>query len=148
MKVTKLLLCDRMTAELLLLMLHFQQASKTEQLLLKNFFYWMHSSESEKMTVQLQLNNFCKEVFRFNVYFRKWQNDCYETRWQYNFHFLGDILKWHTKLNNFWFNAELRKRRNDCWVTKWQLNFHCFYCIFKWHTKLNNFCKRSFWFED
>ena len=63
MKVTKLLLCDRMTAKLLLLMLHFQQASKTEQLLLKNFFYWMHSSESEKMTVQLQLNNFCKEVF-------------------------------------------------------------------------------------
>ena len=34
-----------------------------------------------------------KKVFWFDAYFRKWQNDCFVTKWQLNFHFSCDNLK-------------------------------------------------------
>ena len=85
----------------------------------KMFFDAMFNSESDEMTafrpsdsltfafyVTFSNNRpywttFVKEVFWCNVYFRKWRNDCIVTKWQLNFHFLCDNLKWHTKLNNF-----------------------------------------------
>ena len=44
---------------------------------------------------------FVKVVFWVNDKFRKWQNECFVTKWQLNFHFLWDILKKHIKLSNF-----------------------------------------------
>ena len=44
---------------------------------------------------------FVKEVFWFDVWLRKWQNDYFVTKLQLNFNFLYDILKLYTKLNNF-----------------------------------------------
>ena len=46
------------------------------------------------------------------------------TKWQLSFHFLFDVLKYHTKLNKFfWSDALFRNWRNDCIVTKWKFNF-------------------------
>ena len=44
---------------------------------------------------------FVKEIFWSDALGRKWRNDCFVTKWQLNFYFLYDILKYHTKLNNF-----------------------------------------------
>ena len=49
-----------------------------------------------------QLNFSFEAEVAFFPAIRKWQNDCFVTKWQHNFHFLCDILKWHLKLNNFW----------------------------------------------
>ena len=40
---------------------------------------------------------YTRKFFSINVYFRKWWNDCFVTKWQMNFH----IIKKHTKMNKF-----------------------------------------------
>ena len=87
--------------------------------LVKEVFYSMFCLESYKMTAMWPNDSLTftfyvsfsksipnwaslvKEVFWFNVLFRKCQNDCYVTKWQVNFHFLCNILKKYTKINNF-----------------------------------------------
>ena len=74
----------------------------------------MFTLESDKITFTFYViisnsipnwATFVKEVFWFEVYFRKWWNDCFVTKWKLNFHFSCHILKYLLEKLNSWILA-------------------------------------------
>ena len=82
-----------------------------------------------------------KEALWLDALFTEWQNDCFMTNSQLDFHFLSDIHKKYTKLIIF------RILLNTL-IIKWENYCLIFYEKFqKCHTKLNKCCKRSFFYS-
>ena len=85
---------------------------------------------------------FCKRSFWFNVWFRKWRNDCFVTKWQLNFHFLQpntlvylvySVVTWFSKWQHV---CENLFYKNETWrlfqifsLLQWS---NVFYHVIKW----------------